>query len=51
MKIELTNEICKVLETCPMLEDEEKGITLCEKVCPLFGACMEYWTGDDTANQ
>lgn len=51
MKIELTDQICQILETCPMLEKTgEESTSLCEKVCPLVGACLEYWTGDDTAN-
>lgn len=47
--IKLTDEICQILELCPKVEsgDEET----CEKHCPLFGACLEYWTGDNSCNK
>ena len=36
-RIEIVDEVVKVIEFC--------------ESCPLIGACLEYWTGDDTENQ
>lgn len=49
-RIELTNEVCKIIEFCPRIV-EQISSDECEKYCPLSGACLEYWTGDDTANK
>ena len=49
MKIELTNEIVKVIEFCPHLE--KTPFEICVNYCPLMGACIEYWTGDDSKNK
>jgi hypothetical protein len=46
-RIELVNEVVKALELC---EHAENGSEFCGS-CPLMGACLEYWTGDDTENQ
>lgn len=46
-RIELVNEVVKALESCEHAED---GSEFCSS-CPLMGACLEYWTGDDTENQ
>lgn len=46
-RIELVNEVVKALESCEHAED---GSEFCGS-CPLMGACLEYWTGDDTENQ
>ena len=49
MRIELTNEIVKAIEFCKCPPNEN-----CENkfnYCPLAGACLEYWTGDDSANK
>jgi hypothetical protein len=45
-KIELSKEVIDFLEACSYPELEEH----CE-TCPLFGACLEYYTGDDSCNQ
>lgn len=49
MKIELTDEVVKAIESCkrPISTDCENVDTY----CPLFGACLEYYTGDDSANK
>ena len=48
-RIELTNEIEKVITLCPKLITENEDN--CFEHCPLAGACLEYWTGDDNWNQ
>jgi hypothetical protein len=49
-RIELTDEIVKALTmTCPIKPTD--SAELCETHCALAGACMEYWTGDDSANK
>ena len=45
-KIELSKEVIDFLEACSYSELEEHCGT-----CPLFGACLEYYTGDDSYNQ
>lgn len=47
-RIKLTDEICQILEVCPKVSEDED---VCEMHCPLFGACLEYWTGDDSRNK
>lgn len=49
MKIIITDEIEKVLTNCPYRSTENPED--CENHCPLIGVCMEYWTGDDSANR
>lgn len=46
-RIELVNEVVKAIESCKHAED---GSEFCGS-CPLMGACLEYWTGNDTENQ
>lgn len=49
-RIELTDEIVKAITmTCPIKPTD--SAELCETHCALAGACMEYWTGDDSANK
>jgi hypothetical protein len=45
-KIELSKEVIDFLESCSYPELEEHCGT-----CPFFGACLEYYTGDDSCNQ
>lgn len=47
MRFELTNEIVKVIEFCPFLENKDNH---CE-YCPLIGACYEYWMDDNRFNK
>ena len=48
MRIELTNEIVKAITNCPILDTNMSCIGSC---CVLSGACLEYWTGDDSENK
>ena len=51
MRIELVNEVVKAIEFCPFREEfSDERALLCEN-CVLEGACVEYWTGDDSYNQ
>lgn len=50
MRIELTNEIVKAITCCCPLENYDSAET-CDKHCALAGACLEYYTGDDSNNQ
>lgn len=45
-RIELSKEVIDSLKACsyPVLEEH------CD-TCPLYGACLEYFTGDDSCNQ
>lgn len=45
-RIELTAQIIEILENCSFSELEEP----CE-TCPLLGACLEYYTGNNSENQ
>ena len=50
MRIELTNEIIKAITmNCPLSKNDLT--TDCDKHCALVGACLEYWTGDDSCNK
>ena len=50
-RIELVNEVVKAIEFCPFREDfSDERAELCVN-CALMGACIEYWTGDDSENQ
>ena len=53
-RIELTEEIVDILEHCPrqayLGETDSKMGEVCAKNCPLFGACLEYLTGDQSEN-
>lgn len=50
MRIELTNEIIKAITmNCPLSKNDLA--TDCDKHCALAGACLEYWTGDDSYNK
>lgn len=42
MRIELTDEVVKAIESC------KRPISI---DCPLFGACLEYYTGDNSLNK
>ena len=49
MRIELTDEVVKAITVnCPVLPggDDSK----CFEQCALAGACLEYYTGDDSQN-
>lgn len=48
-RIELTEEICKIIDECPRQECLEMG-EVCADNCPLFGACLERLTGDNSEN-
>lgn len=39
-----TDEIYKVITTCPQLEKD--GCEECVKFCPLAEVCYTYWTGE-----
>lgn len=45
-RIELSKEVIDCLKACYRPELEEHCGT-----CPLFGACLEYYTGDGSCNQ
>lgn len=47
MKIELTDEIIKVIENC----DCDNSYNDCDIHCPLTGACLQWFTGDDSENK
>lgn len=50
-RIELVNEVVKAIEFCPFINDcSAERAELCTN-CALMGACIEYWTGDETENQ
>lgn len=50
MRIELTNEIVKAITMCcPLSPQDDDGE--CFARCALAGACLEYYTGDDSANK
>lgn len=50
-RIELVNEVVKAIEFCPFINDcSSERAELCTN-CVLMGACIEYWTGDETENQ
>lgn len=51
-RIELTEEICKIVDECPRsqyLPDTKMG-EVCSDNCPLFGVCLERLTGDKSEN-
>ena len=48
-RIELTEEIKKAITTCcPVPLDCDQD---CFKHCALAGACLEYYTGDNSCNE
>jgi hypothetical protein len=50
MRIELTNEIVKAITmTCPLPKEDDGEH--CFINCALAGACLEYWTGDNSCNR
>lgn len=49
-RIELTNEVVKAITmTCPLAPSEDSEE--CFAKCALAGACLEYYTGDNSANR
>ncbi len=51
MKIEITEHIANIFENCPFMVEENKPYANdCFEHCPLAGACLEYWLGDDSEN-
>lgn len=49
MRIELTDEVVKAITmTCPYLNTDLRD---CKEKCALNGACLEYWTGDNSLNK
>ena len=49
-RVELTSEVEKAITmNCPLTDSE--GGAHCFEHCALAGACLEYWTGDDSHNQ
>ena len=50
MRIELTNEIVKAITmACPLRPEDTSED--CFEHCALAGACLEYYTGDDSMNK
>jgi hypothetical protein len=50
VRIELTNEIEKAITmNCPLKDSDDSS--KCFGRCALAGACMEYYTGDDSENR
>ena len=50
MRIELTDEIIKAITmNCPLSLDESAEV--CFNHCALAGACLEYYTGDNSENK
>ena len=49
-RIELTNEVVKAITLCCPLAPTNSS-ELCDRRCALAGACLEYWTGDNSQNQ
>lgn len=50
MRIEITHEIEKAITmNCPLSENDSSE--KCSERCALAGACLEYWTGDDSENK
>ena len=48
-RIELTDEVVKAITMCCPLENDELS-EHCDKRCALAGACLEYYTGDNSEN-
>jgi hypothetical protein len=49
MRIELTDEVVKAITAnCPVPPDHSSS--KCFEQCALAGACLEYYTGDDSQN-
>lgn len=49
MRIELTDEVVKAITVnCPVPPDHSSS--KCFEQCALAGACLEYYTGDDSQN-
>lgn len=48
-RIELTDEVVKAITKCCPLKDDESSVH-CDKRCALAGACLEYYTGDQSEN-
>ena len=49
MRIEITSEIEKAITmACPVPPLDDRN---CFGKCALAGACLEYWTGDDSENK
>jgi hypothetical protein len=49
MRIEITNEIEKAITmACPVPAGDDRN---CFGKCALAGACLEYWTGDNSENK
>jgi hypothetical protein len=53
MRIEISKEIADVIHHCANTKvlDDDETMKFCDKFCPLGGACLEYWTGDDSLNK
>lgn len=49
MRIEITKQIASILEKCPF-GDVDCWRDDCFEHCPLAGACLEYFTGDNSEN-
>ena len=52
-RIELTEEICGIIDNCPRQKylPNTKMSEVCSDNCPLFGACLERLTGDNSENK
>ena len=48
-RMKITEELIEIFEACGDL-DGEIDPEECEK-CPHFGACLEYFTGDNSCNK
>ena len=53
MRIEISKEIANIIQCCANTKvlDDDETMKFCDKFCPLGGACLEYWTGDDSLNK
>ena len=48
MKVELTDEVIKIIKNC---EYPDVDNSVCEKHCPLFEACLKYYTSYNSENK
>lgn len=49
-RIELTDEVVKAITMCCPLDPSDSSES-CLSRCALAGACLEYYTGDNSENQ
>lgn len=51
MYIECTNQIEEIITNCQLNQEPYEGENPCVKHCPLFGVCLQYFTGDNSENK